>query len=112
MSYEAVPWIGASEFAYVFHVYRSDELIPSRPGLFIYCKRDGHGIWHPIYIGQGDLSVCCDDASLLACIGQNGATHIHMRLCNSIDDRIEELADLLKRYRNAYAPHGCNREVA
>ncbi len=108
MSYEATSWIGKSEFAYLFHVYPRGEPIPSRPGLFVYAKRDAQGVWFPVYMGQGDLSVCCDDPNLLACIDGKGATHVHMRLCSAAEDRAEELADLLEHYQNSFAPWGCN----
>ena len=108
MSYESGPWIGESGFSYVFHIFEGQEQVPSRPGIFIYCKQDAQGVWYPVYMGHGDLSVCCDDKDLLACIDQKGATHIHMRLCATPDDRAEELADLLKRYQNSFSPEGCN----
>ena len=108
MSYEATAWVGASEFAYVFHIYARGEQIPSRPGVFIYAKQDGQGVWYPVYMGQGDLSVCCDEPALLARIDEKNATHIHMRLCSAPEDRAEELADLLKRYQNSFVPYGCN----
>ncbi len=108
MSYESGPWMGESGFEYMFHVYQRGEPVPSRPGLFIYAKKDRNGIWFPVYMGQGDLSVCCDDADLLACIDAKGATHIHMRLCSTAQDRAEELADLLRRSTNSFVPEGCN----
>ena len=108
MSYEWGPWIGASGFEHTFHVYKRGEAIPPRLGLYIYCRKDASGTWLPIYMGQGDLSVCCSDPELLACIDRKGATHIHMRLCASADERADELVDLMKRCPNTFAPEGCN----
>lgn len=108
MSYESGPWVGDSGFEYMFHVFDVGEPVPARQGLYIYCKKSHEGIWFPVYIGHGDLSVCCADADLLASIRSKGATHIHMRLCSAVDERAAEVADLLKRYRNSYLPEGCN----
>lgn len=110
MSDDWGPWVGASGTEYNFIVYDRDEAVPSRGGLYIYCRRDAQGLWAPLYMGQGDLAVCCSDPDRLACIASKGATHVHMRLCRSKEDREAELADLLGRYRNAFAPWGCNVE--
>lgn len=108
MSHVWGAWIGASGFEYIFHAYERGEAIPSRPGIYIYGKQDAQGVWSPVYMGQGDLSVCCGDPDLLARIVARGATHIHMRLCSSASERETELADLLERYLNAFEPVGCN----
>ena len=108
MSDDWGPWIGASGTEYNFIVYGRDEVVPSRQGLFIYCRKDAQGLWAPIYMGHGDLAVCCADPGLLACIASKGMTHLHMRLSRAGEDPEAEIADLLARYRNAYAPWGCN----
>ena len=108
MSYESGPWLGESGFIYIFHVYERGEPIPSRQGVYIYSSKNADDLWYPIYIGYGDLSSCCDDPQVLACIDGKGATHIHMRLCSDPAEGADEVVDLLRRSPIAYAPTGCN----
>ena len=107
-------WLGDSGAEYKFFVYERHPDVPSRPGIFIYAKKNDEDLWVPIYVGHGDLSVRgTNDSELLARIDAKGATHVHLRL-NSLEiARQGEVADILKRYQNAFEPDGCHvRETA
>lgn len=106
---EAGVWTGKSGADYLYHAYPIPCAVPRRFGGFIYAKRNDEGLWVPLYVGQGDLSVCCKDPEVLACLQAKGATHIHMRINRVESDRVEEVEDLLARYSNAFEPQGCHK---
>ena len=108
MGYDDVAWIGESGTEYIYYVFPIDAEVPARSGSYIYAKRNEEGLWAPVYMGRGDLAKRCSDPSLLDRIAAKEATHVHLRLNRRENDRIEELADLLTRYKNAFAPVGCH----
>jgi hypothetical protein len=113
MNDEICYWTGASGTNYLYHVYERQPDIPSRLGNYIYALKNHEGHWAPVYIGQGDLSICAAaDPGRMACIDAKGATHVHLRLNASEEERLSEVEDLLRRYLNAHHPHGCNRSSA
>lgn len=100
-------WIGESEEKYHYYVFERHPDVPSRMGIFIYSKKNHEDLWVPLYIGHGDLAVrAAKDPALMAKIEEKGATHVHLRLRSMESDREAEIADLLKRYKNAYEPDG------
>jgi hypothetical protein len=109
MSDETSLWIGASGAKYTYYVYERHPDITKRMGIFIYSKKNHQDLWVPVFIGGGDLSVRANaDPGLIARINARGATHVLLRV-NSVEaDRNGEIADLLKRYQNAFEPDGCH----
>jgi hypothetical protein len=78
-------------------------------GIFIYSKKNDEDLWVPLFVGEGDLSLQASaDRELIARIHAKGATHIHLRVNSDPLDRTSEIADILKRYQNAFEPEGCN----
>ena len=106
-------WIGASGVEYTYHIHtRHENLNPDQMGNYIYSKQNAEGRWMPVYIGEGDLCIRCKNSHhQLQCIDSKGATHVHMHLNDDEQSRKAEESDLLARYINAYAPHGCNVKV-
>lgn len=105
------PWVGASGAEYRYHVFGLEPDVPSRPGSYIYAKRNADDAWVPIYMGHGDLAARCNDPALLQSIAASGPTHIHLRLNKRPEDREDERRDLLARYDNAFPPEGCQPEA-
>jgi hypothetical protein len=103
-------WTGASGTNYTYYIWpRHPNLQQGQDGNYIYAKKNAEGKWVPVYIGEGDLSVrCTNNHHQIECIDSKGATHVHLHLNSREADRKAEEADLLGRYTNAYAPHGCN----
>jgi hypothetical protein len=110
---ETCTWIGASGTKYTYYIHpRHPQINPDQLGNYIYAKKNGDGLWMPVYIGEGDLSVRCSTSHHQhTCIDSKGATHVHMHLNPNEANRLAEETDLLKRYLNAYAPGGCNVKV-
>ncbi|WP_157095452.1 hypothetical protein [Bradyrhizobium sp. AT1] len=107
---ETCQWIGSSGQKYLYYVYpRGPSINAGQDGNYIYAKKNAAGYWVPIYIGEGDLSKrASTDHHRSQCIDLKGATHVHLRLNPSKDARRAEEQDLLKNYKNALTPHGCN----
>jgi hypothetical protein len=107
---ETCVWNGASGTNYTYYVWpRHPNIDPNQFGNYIYSKKNAQGLWVPIYIGQGDLSVRCTNSHHQQdCINLKGATHVHLHLNAQERDRLAEERDLLARYTNAYASEGCN----
>jgi hypothetical protein len=109
MTDETSLWIGESGAKYTYYVYQRHPDVPKRMGIFIYSKKNHEDLWVPLFIGHGDLSVrVATDPELIARIDAKGATHVHLRLNSLEADRQGEIADLLKRYQNAFEPDGCH----
>ena len=104
-------WTGASGKKYIYQIRtRHPQLTPNEPGNYIYAKRDQHGRWLPIYIGQGNLTQrAAVDAHSIACIDAKGATHVHLHVNYDQGDRLEEVKDLLANFSQAFVPDGCNQ---
>jgi hypothetical protein len=107
---ETCAWSGKSGSKYTFYVYpRHPNINEGQDGNYIYAKKNGEGLWVPVYIGQGDLSKrATTDHHRVRCIDSKGATHVHLHLNPKMDDRLAEERDLLANYTNALAPDGCN----
>ena len=107
---ETCTWIGASGKKYTYYIWpRHPNIKTGEVGNYIYTKKSSQGLWVPVYIGQGDLSVrCTTNHHQIECINNKGATNIHLHLNSREEYRLSEEKDLLLRYTNAYAPGGCN----
>jgi hypothetical protein len=105
-------WTGASGAGYEYFVHPLPVTFnPNQDGNYIYARKNEHGRWVPVYIGQGDLAKRVgDDHHQAACIKRKGATHVHVHLNQKEKDRTAEEADLLASYTNAYRPDGCNEK--
>jgi hypothetical protein len=109
MSDETSLWIGASGAKYTYYVYERHPDIPKRMGIFIYSKKNKEDLWVPVFMDEGDLSVRSNaDPELMTRINAKGATHVLLRVNTVEADRRGEIADLLKRYENAFEPDGCH----
>jgi len=104
-------WSGASGAQYTYYIWELPASFnKDQDGNYIYAKKNAEGKWVPIYIGQGDLKDRTEDHHQAACISRKGATHIHVHLNASEEDRLAEERDLLAHYTNAYQPAGCNEK--
>jgi len=105
-------WTGKSGTPYTYYVHKLPTTFdPDQDGNYIYAKKNAEGKWAPIYIGQGDLADrVSDDHHQAACIARKGATHVHVHLNRTEEDRTTEEADLLARFTNAFKPTGCNEK--
>jgi len=102
-------WRGRSGQVYQFYIYALPaSFAENQPGNYIYTKRDSAGNWVPIYIGQGDLNDRANNHHQSLCIRQKGGTHFHCHKNSSEQNRLNEEADLLANYTQAYQPVGCN----
>lgn len=102
-------WVGRSGANYTYHIYALPaQFNPNQLGNYIFTKKNPHGEWTPIYIGQGDLNDRANNHHQSACLRQKGATHFHCHLNASEQARLAEEQDLLARYTQAYVPTGCN----
>ena len=109
MTDETSLWVGESGAQYLYYVYERHPDVPKRMGIFIYSKKNQEDLWTPVFIGQGDLSIrSSDNPELIARIDAKGATHVLLRVNSDEADRKGEIADLLKRYQNAFEPDGCH----
>jgi hypothetical protein len=104
-------WTGASGASYKFYIWELPvNFNEGQNGNYIYSKRNAAGRWVPIYIGQGDLKDRSENHHKSSCISSKGATHIHVHLNSTENDRLTEEQDLLAFYKNAYTPLGCNEK--
>lgn len=107
---EKFDWTGASGQKYTYWIYELPaELSPRQIGNYIYAKPEGAD-WKPLYIGQGDLKekAQIDLHPQSRCLGQKGATHVHVHINENQADRTAEEADLLRNYPLTFQPSGCN----
>ena len=113
MSHLTYIWQGASGKTYNYYIYpRHATITEGQVGNYIYAKRNAEGIWIPIYIGQGALSIRVHEShQQIVCINSKGATHIHAHLNTEEAERIREEHDLLTRHSEAYVPNGCNAKT-
>lgn len=105
-------WDGASGTPYTYHVHSLPQTFdPNQNGNYIFTKLVDN-LWSPIYIGQGDLEDRVGSSHhKWSCITSKGATHVHVHLNSSLQNREAEEEDLLQNYQNAYAPSGCNERI-
>jgi hypothetical protein len=107
---ETCTWTGKSGRKYTYYVFpRHPSVNSGQDGNYIYSKKNVHGQWVPVYVGEGDLSKrASTDHHRTQCIDLKGATHVHLRLNPSKENRRTEEQDLLANYTNALTPNGCN----
>jgi hypothetical protein len=105
-------WTGASKKDYIYLVFQLPaDFREKQEGNYIFAKLTDEQ-WQPIYIGQGDLGKrITKNHHKAACIGQKGATHIHVHLNSDETERLIEEADLLNNHPEAYEPDGCNEKA-
>lgn len=101
-------WQGATGRRYRFDVYSLERGFDrTEPGIYILARQVGDG-WEAIYIGEGELKVGIDYATVDRCVKEKSATHVHVRSDGSENERKAVCADLLGAHFEAYEPHGCN----
>lgn len=103
-------WAGASGRKYTYWIYELPaELSPRQIGNYIYAKMET-GNWKPLYIGQGDLKREADIElhPQSRCLGQKGATHVHVHINEKDVERAAEKGDLLRNFPQTFQPGGCN----
>jgi hypothetical protein len=107
---DLVTWRGSSGTLYKYWSTEVGVKVKRVDGNYIFAKRNDHGGWDAVYVGQGDLSTRADvhehykgDQILL-----KGATHVHVRANSNLVARMQEWADLLMGHPEAYEPSGCN----
>lgn len=107
---ERCKWVGTSGLCYTYIVLRLPcKLHAGQQGNYVFAKRNAEGKWVPVYIGHGELSIACTPYNpQWECILSHGATHFHCHLNEQEQASSDEQDDLLSRYKNAYAPYGCN----
>lgn len=74
----------------------------ARPGCFIYAKRHTDGTWEPLYIDQADNIIVAHDKLLstaFACAKQQGVTNLHTRFTDGENQRKDQVADLVLKYK-------------
>ena len=77
-------------------------------GNYIFCKKE-RGKWIPLYIGEGILKDRVANKKHKDCAVNKGATHIHAHPNRLQDVRLSEEQDLLRFYKRAHDPKGCNQ---
>ena len=93
-------WEGQSGEKYKHWIYAMGMTFNDKKGAnYVFAKETTKGSFKPIYIGKtGDLSERFDNHHKMPCIKKNGATHIHVHLNNSEQNRTTEENDLLQRW--------------
>jgi hypothetical protein len=104
-------WTGASGRKYVYQIYaRHPELPPNEPGNYIYAKMDQHRRWVPICIGEGNLTQRAKtDPDCIDYIDAQGATHVHVHVNFTKEDRFAEVKDLLDNFPEVRVPAGFDK---
>ncbi len=93
-------WDSKKGNSYTYYVYKLPHSFQDEDGNYIFAKLEGN-TWWPVYIGQGNLK---NRANLnnrtdnVACIRQNGATHVHAHSQSNKEKRLEEETDLINSY--------------
>ncbi len=101
-------WRGGSRQKYKYFIAK----LPWRPaanqdGNYIFAKKIS-GIWHAVYVGQGDLQDRYDAALKEGCVTRKGATHYHRHLNGLAADRRSEESDIIAGNPECRSPTGCN----
>lgn len=109
---EAICWEGASGSLYKYFIHKlPTNFSENQEGNYIFCKKEYLEIWVPVYIGHGDLSNrISKNHHKSQCIGEKGATHVHVHLNEVEESRVAEEKDLLDKHSEAYQPTGCNEK--
>ena len=107
---ELVTWRGSSGLPYQYWSLPLETEFKALDGNYIYARRNLAGGWEAVYVGQGDFSTRAEIRRHYkgAAIVAKGATHVHVRENPSLQDRMNEWADILDCHREALEPTGCN----
>src|SRR6266446_9617742 len=106
-----VEWSGGSGSKYKYWVHPLPfSCDPDQLGNYIFSKIVDN-VWVPIYIGEGDLNVRCNDREHYPCARLKGATYLHCHTQPVETARLAEERDLLAGHPSAYAPKGCNQRL-
>ena len=95
-----INWEGKSGTKYNYWIYPFETTFNDKKGAnYVFAQETTTGSYKPIYIGQtGDLSERFDNHHKMPCIKRNNATHIHVHLTSSEQNRFAEETDLLQRW--------------
>ena len=105
---DTTKWYGSSGTSYTYTVHdKSWRPAANQEGNYIFAKKI-QGIWHAVYIGQGDLQKRYDAALREGCVTDKGATHYHEHLNNSQTSRKSEETDIIDGNPECKWPKGCN----
>jgi hypothetical protein len=96
----SIDWTGASGKKYRHWIYPLTTSFKAMPGSYIFAKEISPRRWSPVYIGETiNLSERFDNHHRMACVKENGATHIHVHVNKGGQKaRQAEEADLIKRW--------------
>ena len=109
MADETFGWRGQSGKTYTYYIAELPwRPAPDQDGNYIFAKLI-NGIWHAVYIGQGDLQDRYDAALNESCVSRKGATHYHRHLNSSAESRRQEESDLIAGNPECKHPNGCNK---
>ena len=101
-------WQGESGSSYAYTVHdlswRPNE---DQDGNYVFAKLV-NGIWHAVYIGQGDLQTRYDAALREGCVTAKSATHYHEHLNSNKAARTQEESDIIAGNPECMSPTGCN----
>ena len=105
---ETTTWRGASGKTYTYYI----DKLPWRPkadqdGNYIFAKKI-NGVWHAVYVGQGDLQDRYDAALKEGCVTRKNSTHYHRHLNNDTSARRAEEDDIIAGNPECKWPNGCN----
>ena len=100
-------WTGNSGAQYEYTVHELPWQPPAYTGNYIFAKQV-NGIWHAVYIGQGDLQDRYAAAMREGCVTEKGATHYHEHLNYDETARWGEERDLITGNPECKQPNGCN----
>ena len=98
-------WTGASGKEYQYDIFSMHANWTDKPGNYIFAKEISPDNWQALYIGETISFI--DELPYheeLSCIKSNGATHVHVRIIQDSQARLDEETDLRA---NNEAP--CNR---
>ena len=105
---ETTTWRGSSGSSYTYYL----DKLPWQPsenqdGNYIFAKKI-NGLWHAVYVGQGDLHDRYDAAMREGCVTMKKATHYHRRINNDASARRAEENDIIAGNPECNWPNGCN----
>jgi hypothetical protein len=95
-----IAWIGQSGVKYTYNIFDFGTTFEATPANYIFAQEKLPRQFVPIHIGQTRNLTDCYKIPQLACIQENGTTHIcvHANLSGE-KARLAEEADLINAYR-------------
>jgi hypothetical protein len=89
---------------YEYFIYRYGHFFDKIPGNYVFARINKSGTWRPLYIGHtfdlfDTLNENLMDHPNILQISNEGATHIHVHINESLRDREEEAADLINMWQ-------------